>query len=126
MPRKKNLHDSKSAETCPCGCCKWHSSRTVRAVLAIMFILIVAAFTASLVFTVRATYFGSVILSFMGVIFLIVFVGWMFGFFCSCRGVHWHRHGIEVVDHARLIARKRYASGEISKKEYDKLVKDLE
>lgn len=124
MPKKKNIHDSKSAETCPCGCCKWHSSSAVRTILAIMFVLIVISFAASLVF-VRNAYFGNAILSFMGVIFLIIFIGWIFGFFCSCRGVHWSRHGYDWIDSGRMAARRRYASGEISKKEYDRIMKDL-
>ena len=124
MPRKKSIYDSKSTETCPCGCCKWHSSRAVRALLAVMFVLIVAAFTASLVFS-HNPYFGGEVLSFMGVIFLVIFIGWIFGFFCSCRGVHWSRHGYEWLDDSKLVARKRYAKGEITKKEYDNIMKDL-
>jgi len=125
MPRKKNLHDSKSADTCPCGCCKWHSSKTIQAILALMFIFIVVAFIASLVFARSSVYYGNLILSFMGVIFLIVFVGWLFGFFCSCRGVHWSRHGFERFDEARMVLRKKYADGKITKKEYDRVLKDL-
>lgn len=127
MPRKKNnIHDSKSADTCPCGCCKWHSSKSVQAVLAVMFILIVAAFVASLAFARASAYFSNTVLSFMGVIFLIVFIGWIFGFFCSCRGVHWSRHGFGRFDEATMVLRKKYANGEISKKEYDRVIKDLE
>ena len=124
MARKKSIYESKSAETCPCGCCKWHSSSTVKGVLAVMFLLIVAAGIASLVFSSNA-YFGQSILSFMGVIFLIVFIGWVFGFFCSCRGVHWSRHGYDWLDNSRLIAKRRYAEGEISKKEYDRIMNDI-
>lgn len=124
MARKKNIHDSKSAETCPCGCCKWHSSKAIQIVLAVMFILIVVALAASIIFSSNA-YFGNVVFSFIGVILLIVFIGWIFGFFCSCRGVHWSRHGYDWVDSSRLIARERYAKGEISKKEYERIMKDL-
>jgi len=124
MPRKKSLQNSKSADSCSCGCCRWHSSRTLRLVLAAMFVLIVIALAASIVFRYNP-YFNYSILSFIGVIFLVVFIGWGFGFFCSCRGTHWSRHGVEVFDESRSIARKRYAEGKISKKEYDKIVKDL-
>ncbi|MGI0100792.1 MAG: hypothetical protein ACREBH_03715 [Candidatus Micrarchaeaceae archaeon] len=123
--RKKNIHDSKSAETCPCGCCKWHSSGAVRALLAIMFVLIVIAFAASLVFSSNQ-YFSTSILSFMGVIFLIVFIGWVFGFFCSCRGVHWSRHGFNMLDESRIVLKRRYANGEITKKQYESMMKDIE
>lgn len=125
MARKKNLYDSKSAETCPCGCCKWHSNRAISMLLAAMFILIVIAFAASLVFSYN-TYYSSSILAFMGVIFLIVFAGWGVGFFCSCRGYHWGRHGYGMPDHARHELRRRYASGEITKKQFDKMMRDLE
>lgn len=123
--RKKNLHDSKNADTCPCACCKWNSSRAIQGVLTIMFILIVAALAASLIWSSNA-YFGASVLSFMGVIFLIIFVGIVIGVFCSCRGIHWSRHGYDWLDTAALTARRRYASGEISKKEYDKIVKDIQ
>lgn len=123
--RKKSLYDSKSAETCPCGCCKWHSSVAVRAVLAIMFVLIVVSLAATLIFASNRTYFSSVLLSFFGVIFLIVMIGWVFGFFCSCRGIHWHRHGYDWIDASTLIAKRRYAKGEITKREYDRLIRDL-
>jgi uncharacterized membrane protein len=124
MPRKKNIHDSRSADTCPCGCCKWHSSRAVQSVLTIMFVLIVASFAASIIWSYN-TYFGAGILSFMGVIFLIVFIGWIFGFFCSCRGMHWSRHGYDWLDTARLAAKRRYAEGDITKSQYDKIMRDL-
>ncbi|MGD0729126.1 MAG: hypothetical protein ABR981_03555 [Candidatus Micrarchaeaceae archaeon] len=126
MPRKKSLHDSKNADSCPCGCCKWHSSNTLRIVLGAMFILIVASFIASLVFARSSIYFSDYILSFMGIIFLIVFIGWVFSFFCSCRGLHWSRHGFEWIDNSRITARNRYAKGDISKKEYDRIMKDLD
>ena len=90
-----------------------------------MFILIVAAFVASIVFTAKSVYFNNTILAFMGVIFMIVFVGWIFGFFCSCRGTHWHRHGYDWIDSSRMVAKKRYAEGEITRSEYNKIISDL-
>lgn len=125
MARKKNLYDSKGADTCPCGCCKWHSSRTIKVVLAIMFVFIIAAFAAAISYSSNP-YFGQSVLSFMGVIFLVIFIGWAFGFFCSCRGVHWARHGYSMFDDSRLVAKRRYADGSISKKEYDRILKDLD
>lgn len=89
-----------------------------------MFVLIVLAFAAGLVFRANP-YYNASVLSFMGVIFLVVFIGWGFSFFCACKGTHWSRHGYEVFDEARMAARKRYADGKISKKEYEKLMKDL-
>jgi uncharacterized membrane protein len=124
MPRKKNLYDAKDAESCPCGCCKWHSSKTIQAVLAVMFVLIVVAFAASLIYS-SGPYFGRSIISFMGVIFLIIFIGWAFGFFCSCKGVHWSRHGYGFFDESKLIAKRRYAEGRITRKQYERLMKDL-
>ncbi len=127
MPRKrtvKDLHDSKSAKDCSCGCCKWHSSKAVSIVLSVMFILIVVAFAASLVFT-PGTYYSNSILAFMGVVFLIVFIGWGFGFFCSCRGLHWHRHGFGIAESTDAVLKRRYTKGEITKKEYDRMRKDV-
>ena len=91
-----------------------------------MFILIVVAFIASLAFARSSVYYENIILSFMGVIFLIVFIGWIFGFFCSCRGVHWSGHGFGRFDEAKMVLRKKYVEGQISKKEYDRVLKDLE
>ena len=90
-----------------------------------MFILIVAALAASVVMARAEAYYNNSILSFIGVVFLIVFIGWGFGFFCSCRGVHWSRHGYEMFDESRLAARKRYAEGKISRAEYQKILHDL-
>jgi len=125
MARKKSLYESKSADTCPCGCCKWHSSKAVRGVLALMFILIVSAFVASIVFSDASGFYSSSTFSFMGVIFLLVFVGWGFILFCSCRGLHWSRHGYDWLDNSRMTARRRYAEGEISRKDYTKMMDDL-
>jgi len=123
MARKKSLYDSKDAQSCPCLCCKWHSSRILSAILAIMFVLIIAAFAAVIIYGNNIYY--SAVEGFTGVILLIVFLGLIFGFFCSCRGVHWSRHGFGMFDEALMIARKRYAKGEITKKEYDKIVDEL-
>lgn len=125
MPRKKSVRSSKTAETCQCGCCKWHSSKVIEAVLAAMFILIVVSFAASIIFSSNA-YFSRSVLSFMGVVFLIVFIGWVFAFFCSCKGTHLSRHGYTLLDDSRIILRKRYAKGEITKREYDAAMADLE
>ena len=128
MPRKrivKDLHDSKSSDSCPCGCCKWHSSKAVSILLGVLFIFIVVAFVASLAFT-PGTYYSNNILAFMGVIFLIVFIGWGIGFFCSCRGLHWHRHGFGIAEPSDKVLKRRYAKGEISRKEYMQMKKDVE
>ncbi len=125
MPRKNSVHESTDADSCPCGCCRWHSSRAIRAVLGLMFILIIVGFAASLIFSSSSYYYSQGILSFIGVILLIVFIGWIFGFFCSCRGVHWSRHGFGRFDEARMIIRRKYAEGKISKKEYDRLMRDI-
>jgi uncharacterized membrane protein len=125
MPKKNSIRNSKNAEDCPCGCCRWHSSPILKTVLAIMFVLIVIAFLASIIF-VHNTYFGRSILSLMGVVFLIVFIGWVFGFFCSCKHTHLARHGYTIFDNSKIIAKKRYAKGEITKKQYDSIMKDIE
>ncbi len=124
MPRKSNIHDSKDAESCSCGCCRWHSSKILSAILAILFILMVIALAASLAFP-RNPYFGSELLSLMGIVFLIVFLGWILTFFCSCRGDHWARHGYTKQHDPILILKARYARGEISRKEYEEKMKQL-
>lgn len=124
VKRKKSLYDAKTADVCPCGCCKWHSSKAVRYVLASMFVLIVIAGLASIIYSSNP-YYSQSILSFMGVIFLIIFIGWGFGFFCSCRGVHWSRHGYALFDEPKMIAKRRYAEGKISKGEYEKVMRSL-
>jgi uncharacterized membrane protein len=125
MAKKTSIKNSKNAEECPCACCRWHSSHVLKAVLAIMFVLVVIAFLASIVFS-RNAYFGNSILSLMGVVFLIVFIGWVFGFFCSCKHTHLARHGYVIFDDSKLIAKKRYAMGEITKKQYDSIMKDIQ
>ncbi|MDE1871478.1 MAG: hypothetical protein KGI06_04550 [Candidatus Micrarchaeota archaeon] len=47
-------------------------------------------------------------------------VRWMFGWRWY-GGRHWHGHG-----HAKSIARRRYARGEISRKQYHEIIKDLD
>ena len=124
MPRKSNHHDSKDAESCPCGCCRWHTSSTLRAVLAIMFVLMVIAIVASLVFASRP-YFGNSVLTLMGVVFLVVFAGWVVTFFCSCRGAHWSRHGYTREHDPAAILKRRYAAGEIGRKEYEEKMRHM-
>ncbi len=123
--RKNSIYDSKDAETCPCSCCRWHSSRVVRSVLGAMFILIVIALIASVAYSSN-TYFEMSAFSFVGVIFIVVFIGWGFSFFCSCRGIHWARHGYGIFDGSKLVAKSRYANGEISRKEYENMMRDLQ
>ncbi len=128
MPRKSNHHDSKNAETCSCGCCKWHSSKALRIVLAAMFILMVIAVLASIVTVGNATrsaYFSDSVLSFMGVVFLVVFAGWLVTFLCECSGDHWARHGYTREHEPERILKRRYAEGEISRKEYEEKMKHL-
>src|SRR5580704_14626526 len=126
MPRKKNVQDSKSAETCSCGCCRWHSSRALKALLGVLFVLMIGAIAASLIYSSSAAFYSNLVLSFIAVVLLIVFIGWVFGFFCSCRGQHWSRHGFNQFDEAKMTLRNRYAKGDITKKEYDKMMKDIE
>ncbi len=125
MVRKKNLNDSKSADTCPCACCKWNSSATLKGVLGVMFVFMIAALAASIMYPWDG-YFTASVSSFLGVVLLVVFIGWVFGFFCSCRGLHWSRHGYNIMDNYKSVAKRRYASGEITKGQYDKIIKDLE
>jgi uncharacterized membrane protein len=126
MPKskKRNVKLSKSSDTCSCGCCKWHSSKVLKALLGVLFILIVVSFAASLIYKTNNT-FNISIYSFLGIVFLIVFIGWIFGFFCTCQGVHWSRHGYESFDKSLSALRKRYANGEITKSQYDSMRKDL-
>jgi len=125
MAKKKNLYESKNAETCPCGCCRWNSSRVLKAIVGVMFVFMIAALAAAIIYPSSA-YFPSSVFSFLGVVLLVVFIGWIFGFFCSCRGFHWSRHGYNIMDNSRVIAKERYAKGEITKSQYEKLLKDLE
>ena len=73
-------------------------------------------------YTDLPAYLTAALTGFVGLILLIIFVGWVVSIACSCRGRHWI-HGADV-DPSEM-ARIRYAKGEISKKEYEDIVKTL-
>lgn len=129
MPKRKNkrsrIYESKSAEKCPCSCCRWHSSKALKSVLAAMFILIVVA-GGALIFYPASTYLEVGAMSFVGIILVVVFVGWGVSLSCSCKGIHWARHGYALFDSSKLVAKDRYARGEISRKEFENMMNDLQ
>lgn len=112
---------SKYGANCSCSCCKWHDSSTVRFLLALLFFALVIDLAAQVVFGVQPYLYISMI-SFIGIILLIGFIGWVLSMACSCRGRHWI-HGPDR--DPELIAKERYAAGEISRTEYLRIVKDL-
>ena len=106
---------------CKCNCCMWHRSPTVKIILAVMFLAIVVDLAAQLVFGANIA-LQAALAGFVGVILLIVGIGWLVSMACSCKGRHWI-HGAE--DDPLTLAQKRYAGGAITKKQYQEIAKEL-
>jgi uncharacterized membrane protein len=98
----------------------WHNSPTVKIVLAVIFLALVVDLAVSAIFG-AAGYLTAALAGFVGLILLIMFIGWVVSIACTCRGRHW----IHGSDNPYESARARYAKGEISKKEYEDIVKTL-
>lgn len=109
------------ATSCDCNCCMWHNSPTVKIILAVIFLALVVDLAVSAVFG-AAAYLTAALSGFVGLILLIVFIGWVVSIGCSCKGRHWI-HGAEANPYET--ARIRYAKGDISKKEYQDILKTL-
>jgi uncharacterized membrane protein len=107
--------------SCNCNCCKWHHSPTVRIILAVIFLALVVDLAVSAVFG-PAAYLTAALSGFVGLILLIIFIGWLISIACTCKGRHWI-HGADADPYET--ARTRYANGNISKKEYEEIVKTL-
>ena len=106
---------------CRCNCCMWHRSATVKIILAVMFLAMVMSLAFQLVFGANFA-LQAATLGFLGVIFLIVAVGWIVSMACSCKGRHWiHGPDEDPIEVARL----RYAKGEINKTDYERIVKTV-
>ena len=117
------MKDSKTmyGPTCSCSCCKWHNSRTVRFLLVLLFLALVVDLAAQAMFGAQQYLYISMV-GFVSVILLIGFLGWILSMACSCRGRHWI-HGPDL--DPNFIAKERYASGEISRNEYLRIIKDI-
>lgn len=107
--------------SCNCNCCKWHHSPTVKIVLAVIFLALIVDLAVSAIFGPQA-YLTAALSSFVGLILLIIFVGWVISIGCTCKGRHWI-HGSDA--DAYETARMRYAKGDVSKKEYEDIVRTL-
>ncbi len=118
MPNKTSrMHSSK----CDCNCCMWHNSPTVKIVLAVIFLALVVDLAVSVLIG-PAGYLTAALSGFVGLILLIVFAGWLISMACSCKGRHW----IHGPDDPKDVAKARYARGDITKKEYSEILKDLD
>lgn len=106
---------------CKCNCCMWHRSPTIKIILAIMFLGLVADLAAQVALG-PTVYLSAALLGFIGVILLIVFMGWVLSMACSCKGRHWI-HGAD--EDPFEIARVRYAKGDITKKQYLEIKRDI-
>lgn len=106
---------------CKCNCCMWHRSATVKIILAVMFLAMVVALAAQVIFGANIAFQGAA-LAFIGVILMIVGIGWVVSMACSCKGRHWiHGSDEDPIEVARL----RYAKGDINKSEYDRIIKAI-
>jgi uncharacterized membrane protein len=119
MPDKKK--SSMRYAACDCNCCQWQHSPTLRIILAVIFLAIVVDLAVT-VFLGPRGYLTSALSGFVGLVFLIIFAGWLLSIACPCKGRHWV-HGADV--DPKEMARMRYAQGEITKKEYSDIVKGL-
>lgn len=114
---KNHVHTT----ACDCNCCKWHNSPTVKIVLAVIFLALIVDLAVAAVFG-SAAYLTAALAGFVGLILLIIFVGWIISIACTCKGRHWI-HGADADPYET--ARFRYANGEISKREYEDIVRTL-
>lgn len=117
----KDAHKKLYNNSCSCSCCKWHYSSVIRFILAVLFLAIVVVLASS-VFLGMHSYMVNAIAGFIGIILLIGFIGWALSMMCSCKGAH-YIHGIR--SDPEEIARIRYANGDISRKEYMQIIKDV-
>jgi uncharacterized membrane protein len=99
----------------------WHNSPTVKIILAVVFLALIVDLAVSAIFG-AAAYLTAALAGFIGLILLIILVGWIVSIACSCKGRHWI-HGPDA--DPKEIARMRYAKGDISRKEYNDIVRDL-
>ncbi len=109
------------AASCSCNCCMWHNSPTVKIVLAVIFLALVVNLAAAAIWG-PSGYLTAALSGFVGLILLIMFIGWLLSIACTCRGRHWI-HGADVDPYET--ARMRYSKGDISKKEYEEIVRTL-
>ncbi len=117
----KNAHKKLYNNSCTCTCCKWHYSSAIRFLLAVLFLSIVVVLGSGVVLGLHQ-YMLNAITGFIGLILLIGFIGWALSMMCTCKGAHFI-HGME--SNPMEVARARYARGEINRKEYMQISKDL-
>ena len=110
-----------SGGSCSCNCCMWHNSPTVKIILAVIFLALVVDLAVSAIWGAQA-YLTAALAGFVGLILLIIFVGWVLSIACTCKGRHWI-HG--AAEDPYVTARARYAKGDISKKQYEEIVRTL-
>lgn len=119
--KKKHAMSHLRYSACDCNCCMWHNSPTVKIILAVIFLALVADLALSVLFGAQG-YLSAALSGFVGLILLIIFAGWLIAMACSCKGRHW----IHGADHDPAdIAKMRYAKGEISRTDYDAIMKGL-
>ena len=109
------------SSACDCNCCMWHNSPTVKIILAVIFLALIVDLAVAAIFGAQA-YLTAALAGFIGLILLIILVGWIISIACTCRGRHWI-HGPDQEPAA--IAKLRYAKGDISKSEYNEILKGL-
>jgi uncharacterized membrane protein len=98
----------------------WHNSPTVKIVLAVIFLALVVDLAVSAIWGAQG-WLTAALAGFIGLILLIIFVGWVLSIACTCKGRHW----IHGTDDPYETARSRYANGTISKKQYEEIVRTL-
>jgi uncharacterized membrane protein len=106
---------------CKCNCCMWHKSATIKIILAAIFVAMVVNLVLQL-FIGQTAWLAESMLTFVGLVLMIFFIGWIVSMACSCKGRHWI-HGPD--EDPASVAKLRYARGEISKKEYLEIAKQV-
>ena len=101
----------------------------VRAGFAVMLVLIGIAAILAVFFDRGAVFMSGFPWGFLGWIFGIFILFWIIrGFFWGCWGWYPHARGSRYRRHgdSYYILKERYAKGEISRKEYEEKMRDLE
>jgi uncharacterized membrane protein len=118
---KKNDVHYMRGDACHCSCCMWHRNPVIKIILACLFLAMIADLTLQVVLGTTA-YLTQALLSFVGVVLLIVFIGWVVSMGCQCKGRHW----IHAPDEDALsVLQVRYAKGEVNKKQYQEIAKEI-
>jgi uncharacterized membrane protein len=123
MARAKRTQSIERRPVRSFGSSWWHDHIIVRAVLLALFVMIVLDLVAQLLIG-NTPYLTALLYAFIGTIVLIALIGWVLGESFPYGRRYW-LYGHQSSDPFEIV-KIRLAHGEISKAEYDSIIKELE